>query len=44
MQRDRLNKLEFALLQMEKNYKSVNLQELINKEINKALDIKKDNE
>lgn len=38
--RDRLNKLEFALLQMEKNYQT-NLPDLINKEIAKALDKKK---
>jgi len=42
-QRDRLNKLEFAALQIEKKYSEDNLCALINKEIAKALDNKKNN-
>jgi len=40
-QRDKINKLEYALLQMEKNSSPTVLSELISKEIEKALDKKK---
>lgn len=40
-QRDRINKLEYAILQMEKNSSPTILSDLITKEIAKALDNKK---
>lgn len=43
-QRDRLNKLEYSVLQMEKNYSAPNLLDLVKKEISKALDMQKNGE
>lgn len=43
-QRDRINQLEYAIVQINRKFESPALSDYINKEINKALDKKKDSE
>lgn len=44
LQRDRLNKIEYSLMQLEKKFENYSTRDFVNLEISKALDIKKNSE